>query len=69
MRNAPSLPGLQQFIRRGRKGHGRLIEARCPPHACHPPKPGHRPDAVDSQNVRVAARHDPDNCLWDRPPR
>jgi hypothetical protein len=26
-RNAPGLPSLQQFIRRCRKGHGRLIQA------------------------------------------
>jgi hypothetical protein len=68
-RNAPSLPGLQQFIGRCRKRHGRLIEARCPPHSRHPPKPGRRPDAIGSQHLRLAARHNPDDCLGDRPPR
>ena len=68
-RDAPSLPGLQQFLRRCCKGHGRLVRTRCPPHSCHAPKPGHRPDAIGPQHLGVAARHDPGDCLGDRPPR
>lgn len=67
-RNPSGSPSVQHFIGRCGEGHGRLVQARCRPDPFHAPDTGHRPNAIRSQKLRLAACHDPDDCLGDRPP-